>query len=146
MLRSAEIDVNRHELLNLFRIKRTILERRWNVAVIIPGAVKKSVQGFGVPFSFTAAFRTTNIKPFFIGCQRRLALRRVINIIRQLNRQIFFRNWNQATLITADYRHWCPPVALSGNWPVAQVIINLSLRQSFFHQPFNNFWLSLFRS
>ena len=124
MLDTADILINRKPFIDSLFISRAGFPRRGEPCEI-PGAIHEGVHGVGFALGCLAAFRARAIAP----C--RMAIKRVarlvkIDVVRQLDRQVFFFLRNNAAIRAVDHRNWASPIALTGNTPVAKTILCLA--------------------
>src|SRR5579872_2544795 len=144
MLGTAKININRHPGFYMFLIKDLVFILWIQISVHVPRIIKKSVHSLRLPLCITTAFRARNFHPYIICCQRRLALRPKISLVRKLNRQIFLRNRYRTTFRAVDNRNRRSPISLTRNRPVVQVILNLALAKTSLLYIVEHFSLCLF--
>ena len=103
-----------------------------HIAQEIPGGTSPLRHGVCLAFCICATDRAFAVHPFIDGGKRRLScscwLIRIY--LRQAKREIFFRNRHIAALRTVNDRNRFSPVTLSGEYPVAQLVIHGSFAET----------------
>ena len=94
----------------------------------IPAGIIERIERIGLPHGRLAAFRTVDMFPGRVMRQR---IARLIetDIVRQLDRQVRFRDRHNAAIVTMNDRDRTAPIALPGHTPVAQAVIHRALAE-----------------
>ena len=117
VLDPADILIDRQPVAGCPLFHRLI--RMWRAeAGEIPGRIHKGVERVGFPLRRLAAGRAIHMLPAGVTVQR-IAGRLEIHILRQLDRQIFFRHRNNPAICAVNNRDRASPIALTGHAPVA---------------------------
>ena len=135
MFNTADINIHRQPVVGGFRIKHALIVLRAGVARVVPGRLHKGIEGVG----FTQRWLTVNggFRPLRIGFNR--AGDAVHNhIFRQDHRQLVFRRRHNGAIFQGYHRNWRTPVALAGNAPVAQTVVDFALAYAFGRQLVGN--------
>ena len=124
MFRSADIHINRQPCFHFFASANfCYFSGQYNANNTKTNKQKCPLYLF--PFGFCSTLWTFYINEFFRMRQRRLAFfsRQIIFNIWQFYRQIFLRHRYNSAFIAINYRNRRAPVSLTGNQPIAKLII-----------------------
>ena len=100
-----------------------------NIAQEVPGRIHEGIHRVGIAAGTLTALGAGNYSPVIGGSKGRLPLGRQLftaQIIRQQNRQLFFRNQYLAAVFTVNHGNRCAPETLAREQPVAQAVNNLT--------------------
>src|SRR6056297_2802035 len=92
------------------------------VAGKIPTRLNKCVHCIGFPCPWTSTSRARDINKVFVLRKRRTAVRTGLDIQRQNNREIFYRDRNCSAMFTIYNWDRGSPITLSGDIPVTEPI------------------------
>ena len=127
MLRAADILVHGQDLVDPLAVKRRIRVFVVGIAQKIPAGADECVQCIRITRRVPAAFGALAVHESCVLLQRRLSVRRKVHVIRQLDRQILLGDRQRAAFVAVDDRDRRAPVALSGDQPVSQAVIDLEI-------------------
>ena len=127
VLGAAGIDVDRHPVLDLFRVEGRLGVMRAGVAQEIPGRAHEGIQGIRLALGRAAALRAGGIDKLLVVFQRRFAGGFELGVLRQQHRQVFLRHRHDAAFRAVDHGDGRAPVALAGDQPVAQLVADRAL-------------------
>ena len=89
----------------------------------IPGRIDEGIHRVGFSRSIRAALWTFAVKEGFTGFERRGRASDKVDVFRQFNREIFFRDKDIAAMRAVNDRDRAAPIALAGNKPVTQTVV-----------------------
>src|SRR5512133_2063479 len=124
MFDATDILVYRHPVIDLGAVKGCLQQIRTAVAQEIPGRLHKGIHGIRLATGGNSADRTGYINKRIQPGQGTATFTGKFNIYRQCYREILFRNRYDTTDIAVDDRNGIAPIALPGDAPVAQTIVD----------------------
>ena len=126
VLRSADVQVNRQPVLQQFVIREFLVVMRINIAHVVPAAAGGTRHGAGLPEALDAVFVV--VFPLFGVLQRGLAvLALVILQLRQDQGQFVIRQRVDLSVFGMNHRYGFAPVALAGEDPFPEVVVDRAL-------------------
>jgi hypothetical protein len=134
MFNAANVLIHRHPVFGHFPGKRFLLIFGIAVPQIVPGRTDKCIHGVRFPPGRFTADRTGDIDEAFHFGQWGSTFCAKLHIDGKYNGQIFFRHRNSTAIITVNNGNGCTPVALPGNQPVPQPVVDLQSRRFHLHQ------------
>ncbi len=140
MLRSADIEIDRHPIPLFIQIAEYRVVLRVDVAEIIPAASSPLRHRVCFASPFFSALRIDNSDP--VGSQSKRRFRRPARLeflkIGQHQRQIPFIHASHRSVFPVNDRNRFTPVPLAGKEPVPQFVIDFLLSDSFGFEPCND--------
>ena len=126
MLHAADIHIYRKHCVCLLSGYQFLVIMIVHIAQEIPGRTRPLRHGVGLALGRLAAHRALTVDPLLNSGKRRLPCScRLIGLyLRQSKRKLFFRHRDIAAVRTVHDRNRLAPVALTGKYPVAQLIIH----------------------
>ena len=126
MLHASDIHVHGQVLVRLLPGYQLLVVVAVHVAQEIPGGTGPLGHGVGLPLGRSAADRAGGVHPLVDGSQRGLAGAGglVALHLRQAQGQLVLGNRHAAALGAVDDRDRLAPVALAGEYPVAQLVVH----------------------
>src|SRR3989338_7139055 len=122
MLYPANVPVNRHPVGCLF-VKGLFIFFRAAVAEKIPAAVNESIHRVCFAFCIRLAVRAFHINKLVTTFQRvSLPCKLHPFWLRELYRQLIFRNRHSPAFAAINFGYWRSPVSLARNKPVAELV------------------------
>ena len=128
VLDSTRVLVDRHPVIGELGIKRLAVVVGAGVTQEVPRRVYERVHGVRLPASGAVAFRTRRLP-------ERLHLRKGPVLVRQLDRQLIDRHRHHAVVGAIDDRDGRSPVALAGDQPIAESVLDRPLADALRLQP-----------
>ena len=135
VLGAAGVGVDRHPVAVLGGIERSVGALRAEVAQVVPRRAHESVHGVGLALRRLRAARTGGVAPRGMELERALAGRAPLDVVRQLHRKLLLRHRHRAATPAVHHRNGAPPVALAGDQPVAQPVVDLGAADAALLQP-----------
>ncbi len=124
VLDPADVLVDRHPLAQRRRIPGGVIVGGVAVAQEVPRGVDERVHRVGLSLRRPAAVRAGRVHPVLGSRQRRAALGRVVVDVRQLHRQLIVGDGHHPAALAVQDRDRTAPVALPGDEPVAQTVVD----------------------
>src|SRR6266700_4895124 len=115
MLHAADVLVNGKPVVDRGGIERTVCKLRVGIAVKVPGRIDERVHGIGLTPRRAAAPGARDIYKLRHVAERRAALHRNSNIVRQGHRDLSFRYRHYPARGSIEHGNRRAPVALPGN-------------------------------
>ena len=122
MLDAADVLIDRHPVIDRGTVEAGLCDGRTETRKI-PGRFEKRVEGIGLASCRLAAGRTSDILPCRVIVER-VARDIEVDVFRQSHRQVRLGHRNDPAGSAMDHRNWTAPIALPGNPPVAESIID----------------------
>ena len=113
------------------------------VAQEVPGRVDEGVHRVRLAPRRPSAARALGVDPLLGGGQRRAALRRVVLEVRQADGQVVLGDGHDAVALAVDDRDRAAPVALAGDEPVAQAVVDGAVALALAVEPVDDALLGL---
>ena len=135
---AADILVDVHPVVPLLRIPGLLLIAGVGVTQEVPRRADKGIHRVRFPFRRAAAFRAGTIDKVAARRQRRYGTGREFDVFRQLDRQLVFGDELFAAGRAVNDWNGSAPIALTGNEPVAEFIVDGLLAKTFIGQPLRN--------
>ncbi len=142
---AAHVEVHRHPVFFLFQVPGLLLVMRVQVTQIIPAGAGPLRHGIGLAQAAASGFRVFVLQPVFSPGQGRLAVRGGLVVFQfgQQHGQLFFGDQAHRAVLVVHQGEWFTPVALSGEEPVAQLVVDAGLAYALAFQPVADFLLAL---
>ena len=146
MFHTAVVPVYRHPVIQCFLRSQTSIILRVTVTQIIPGRTSPLRHSIGFPSCRATAIGASGLNKAFHSCQRTFTVirRHIAFYIRQSQRQFTFRQTYCTALRTMYNRNGFPPIPLTGEYPVPQLIVDFADTLSGFFQPTLHLFLCFF--
>ena len=143
VLHAADVHVYRQVLVGLLTAHQLLIVVVVHVAQEIPGGTCPLGHSVRLSLGRSAADRTSGVHPAVDGCQRGLAgTRRLIAFhLRKLQRKLILRHRHIAAVGAVDDRNRLAPVALAGEYPVAQLVVHRLLAHAHLFDDMGRFLL-----
>jgi len=140
MLHTAVVPVDRGPVFQRLPAGERLVIMRVHIPQEIPGRTRPLRHGIRFTFGRAAALRAGGVHPVGHFGQRRLAgLGRLVRIdLRQRQRQLVLRQRHPAAFLAVHQRDRLAPVALAGEDPVAELVVDLGLADALLLQPFGD--------
>lgn len=143
---AADVLVDVHPVIALLRIPGLFVVAGVGIAQEVPRRADEGVHRIRFPFSRAAAFRAGAVDKAIARRQGRYGTGREFDVFRQFDRQLVFGNELFATGRAVDDGNGSAPIALTGNEPVPELIVDGLLAKAFVSQPFRNGFAAFFVS
>ncbi len=130
MLDAADVLVDRQPVFGALVQHRRIVARR-GVAGVVPARLEEGVEGVGLALGRPAAHRAGGVDELAHRLDRRLRAVH-LDIGRQDHGELVFRHRHRAAASAVDDRDRAAPVALAGDPPVAQAVVDLGVALAVF--------------
>src|SRR5215208_2657630 len=143
VLYAAGVLVDGEPLLSPFGIERPLIVVRREVTVPVPRGVHESVHRVRLACGRAAATGTLGIVEVRVELQWRFACGHELGFLWEQDRQVFFRDGDDAALVAEDYGDRGPPVALAADQPVVKPVGNRSLSGAALLEPCRHLLLAL---
>ena len=142
MLYAADIHIYRKVFICLFSGNKGLTIVAVHIAQEVPGGTGPLRHGIGLSLCSSSADRTGGIDPLVNGSQRRFTGtgRLIALYLRQTQRKLILRNRHAAALWTVDDRNGLAPVSLTGEYPVAQLVVDCLASKALFFDHLRSFF------
>ena len=125
VLNAADVLIDRHPSVSLFRIEGRVHVVRVGVAHVVPAGAREGVHGVGLALGRAAANRAGGVHEPGMGGQRLAGGQ--VDVLGQAHGQIFLGHGHHAALLAVDSGDGVAPVALAADKPVAQAKLHGAL-------------------
>ena len=126
VLDAADILIDRQPMIGHRRIVRRRGIVRIGEAHEVPRRIDERVHRVGLARRRSVALRTGDVLPCRMTVERVAGLIEA-HVFRQLDRQVLGRDRHNAAFLAMDDRDRAAPIALAGNAPVAELVVDLPL-------------------
>ena len=130
VLHAADVLVDGKPVLRDRRIERRVVVLRVRIAIEVPARIDKRVHRVGLALRRPAALGAGRVHKLRHARQRRAALLRNLDLLRQQHRQLLVRHRNQPVLLAVNHGNRRAPVALPAHAPILQAKGDLRLAKS----------------
>ena len=130
VLHAADVLVDVHPVVRLFDVPAGLVVLVVAVAQLIPGRIEEGIHRVDFPLGRLAAARADRVDERLGRRDGRFALTGKDDVGRQQYGQVLFLFGDPAASLAVDHGDGRAPVALAGDQPVAQLVVDLRRRES----------------
>src|SRR5215203_5709487 len=143
VLDAAGVLVDGEPLLSPFGIERPLIVVRREVTVPVPRGIHEGVHRVRLARGRAAATGTLGVVEGRVELQWRFASGHKLGFLWEQDRQVFFRDGDDAAIVAEDYGDRGPPVALAADQPVVKPVGDRSLSGAALLEPGRHLLLAL---
>ena len=125
VLRAADVAIDGQQFVYCFSVERGFIVVRVGIAQEVPGRANEGIERIGLASRGLAALGTDRIDELIASCERRLAVGRKIDVVRQFDGQLALGHGHGAAAVAVYDGYWRAPIPLTRYGPIAHAVVYL---------------------